>query len=108
MAQSTKSLTDRSPARPQPLPVIADGIPSILQSLPQWVCWRYVLRQDAAGKAKWTKVPVNAQTGRNAKVDDPGTWSTCAAALDFYHRLRDDLAGVGFVFTESDPFSGID
>jgi putative DNA primase/helicase len=65
------------------------AIPDELKSLPRWVDWRTVLRDD-----KPTKVPVDPNTGANASSNNPQTWSTFAKALA---RLdTDSIAGIGF------------
>lgn len=61
--------------------------PSELMDKPNWVCWRYHKRGS-----KRTKRPYHPD-GRNAKSNDPSTWSTleaCSAANGF--------DGVGFMF----------
>ena len=80
----------------------ADGIPAELRGLPQWVVWRFEAVNDRA-----TKVPYQSATpARRASSTDPATWSTYAAAVDA--AAADDVAGIGFVFTKDDPYSGID
>ena len=77
-------------------------IPRELQDLQQWVCWKYV---DRGGKP--TKVPINARYGWNADSSDPSTWSTFIQALVAFEEV-DDYAGIGFVFSDTDPYCGID
>jgi putative DNA primase/helicase len=67
----------------------------------QWVAWKWAERDG-----KPTKVPVNPKTGGNAAADNPATWNTYEAATRAVKRFN--AAGVGFVFTDSDPFSGVD
>jgi putative DNA primase/helicase len=86
---------------PHPLLVLVDHIPAELQAYWQWVAWMYVLRGG-----KWTKVPINPKTGREAKSNDPRTWASLEIALSC--AQRDHLAGVGFVFTDDDPYAGVD
>jgi putative DNA primase/helicase len=69
--------------------------------LPQWVCWRAELRE---GKA--TKIPYSPGSRSRARSDDPATWGTLSEAKKAA-RAR-DLDRIGFVFTESDPFCGVD
>lgn len=69
-------------------------IPGSLRRLPQWVTWNSETREGRP-----TKVPYSLN-GTRASSTNPATW--CAF---------DDVAGherIGFVFTESDPFVGID
>src|SRR6266487_319918 len=86
----------------------ADLKPSALEELrmyAQWVCWRYGAIEQATGKRK--KIPLNPKTGGQASVSNRDTWGTYdqAQALKARARLVD---GIGFVFSSSDPFIGID
>jgi putative DNA primase/helicase len=78
-----------------------ERIPAELRALPQWLCWRRELR---AGKP--TKVPVDSHTGGPASSADPATWSRFDDAVAAMARYGCD--GVGFVFSEADPYAGID
>jgi putative DNA primase/helicase len=71
-------------------------IPSEMKKRKQWVCF------DSE------KRPVDPKKERisYASVTNPETWGTFEQAVDAYHRFR--LRGIGFVFTENDPFVGID
>ncbi len=74
-----------------------DNFPDEITALPQWVLWERV-----GGK----KLPLQIN-GRRASSTDPTTWSTfgeARAALQAQGRA----AGLGFVFTDNDPFVGID
>lgn len=77
------------------------SIPGALRTLAQWVVWRYEVR---AGRA--TKVPYRPRTSRRASVTDRSTWGSYEEAVEVYDR--DGFAGVGFVFSEHDPFCGVD
>ncbi|WP_257301055.1 hypothetical protein [Haloarchaeobius sp. FL176] len=79
--------------------VDADAIPAALRDYPQWVCWRAKERDG-----KMTKVPIDPQTGSFASVSDPETWSLYEVALG----ASEAEDGLGFVFTEDDPFVGVD
>lgn len=74
------------------------AIPQELRALNQWVRWKFEKR----GKDKPTKVPLTV-TGQYAKSDDPATWATFGAAVE-----SDAGDGIGFVFSEGDPYCGID
>src|SRR5690606_11402118 len=77
-------------------------IPQELRTLAQWVLWRLEMRDG-----KWTKVPLNPRTLTRANSTDPATWSTfdeALAALDHYETVN----GIGFVFSEDDPYTGVD
>jgi rubrerythrin len=82
-----------------------DAIPEVLKSRRQWVTWTY--QGDVDPKTnKQKKVLKNPHTGGNAQSDNPQTWSTykhaCNAAKQRNH------AGIGFVFTDNDPYVGVD
>lgn len=69
----------------------------------QWVGWEY---GEPRKNGKHEKIPINPRTGRRAKTDDPKTWGTFEEAIRQVGELG--LDGIGFVFTENDPFIGID
>ncbi len=77
---------------------IADNIPRELTAYRQWILWAY---QERDGKR--TKVPLTP-TGALASVTDPQAWVSFDEAVAAAPRF----AGIGFVFTEHDPFVGID
>jgi putative DNA primase/helicase len=83
----------------QLLPVRAESISEELTVRPQWVVWR------AVGD-KPDKVPYSARTGHRASSTDLLTWSTFQEALETYES--GEYAGVGFVFSSADPYTGID
>lgn len=78
---------------------MSDIVP--MRDLRQWVCWRAEERN-----AKSTKVPYSPVTGSRAASNDPTTWATLAQAREA--AQKDRYEGIGFVFTESDPFCGAD
>lgn len=78
------------------------AIPSELKALPQWLCWKYEHR----GSLKPTKVPLNPKNGMAASVTDYSTWGTFAEAKAAYDACH--CSGIGFVFTENDPYCFID
>jgi putative DNA primase/helicase len=79
--------------------VKVEGIPEELRVRPQWVVWK------AVGD-KPDKVPYSARTGRRASSTDLLTWSTFQEALEAYDD--GEYAGLGFVFSSADPYTGID
>jgi primase-polymerase (primpol)-like protein len=103
-----KAAFERAAKRPVALEVVAANIPHALRGLPQWVCWKFVRVEGRDGDRIWTKVPVRAATGKNARSNDPTTWAPFADAHGYYRAHRPAVAGVGFVFSESDPFCGVD
>ncbi len=79
-----------------------ENIPQELREYPQWVCWKFGEREGG----KPTKRPHTPATGNLASVtnlDDWGTFDEAALAHD-----RGGYDGIGFVFTDRDPFTGID
>jgi putative DNA primase/helicase len=79
------------------------GIPDELKALRQWVVWRYEARP---GKDKPAKRPHSPRTGRPARTDVPATWGAWPQALARYQH--GGWQGLGFVFTATDPYAGID
>lgn len=79
------------------------NVPQELQNTPQWVAWHL----KNAGEGRLAKVPVDAKTGRPAAVNQPETWSTFPVALA-YAQGSPTAQGVGFVFCDADPYTGID
>jgi hypothetical protein len=83
------------------IPPNFSNIPQELKDRPQWVCWKKVVRDG-----KETKIPVNPHTGGQAAVDKPATHAPYDMALAAANNNGN--AGIGFVFTTNDPFTGID
>jgi hypothetical protein len=103
-----KAAFERTPQKPVALSVIADNIAPCLRELQQWVAWEYVLKKDGDGNPYWTKILKDVYTGRNAKSNDPSTWTAFDDALAYYQAHRSTISGIGFVFSADDPFCGID
>lgn len=77
------------------------AVPSEMKSHISWICWRFEVGE---GSTKLKKVPYNPIAGVRASVTNPQDWTTFYTALSKCH-LYD---GLGFVFSETDPFTGID
>lgn len=77
-----------------------ENIPKELIEHDQWVAWKY---EERNGKV--TKPPYDPKTGKRASHNDPSTWGTFKDAVK---ALDKGFDGIGFVFTENDPFCGID
>jgi putative DNA primase/helicase len=92
-------MTEKVAPNKQLLLVKVESIPEELRVRPQWVVWK------AVGD-KPDKVPYSARTGRRASSTDLLTWSTFQEALEAYEN--GDYAGLGFVFSSADPYTGID
>lgn len=76
------------------------NIPTELKELKQWVMWRKV---EKGGKT--TKIP--HQTNRSfASATKKETWNTFDAVCEAMNS--GNFSGIGFVFTENDPYVGID
>jgi len=109
-------------ASPRPMPTedsLLGAIPPELLALPQWVAWWSVageghpvrlpngrLTGALKAQAKPHKLPINPLTGGLAASTRSTTWSSAKNARAAVERWS--LTGVGFVFTEGDPYSGID
>lgn len=79
------------------------NIPSELQRLPQWVCWKYTTKANG----ERTKTPVRAQDGANASSTNPTDWTTFGLAVKAYDNTP-SIDGIGFVFTKEAGYIGID
>lgn len=76
----------------------------------QFIC--YVLSPSETRPGKTDKFPVDHRTGRvpkkgNGGAHDPAIWTDHATAIAAAKRYGDKF-GVGFVFTEADPFWFLD
>lgn len=81
---------------------LLDNLPEALKARRQWVVWKY----EDHGKPKSDKVPYNLRTGQKAKSNDSTTWAMFDEAVTAFHRGGFD--GIGFVFSEHDPYVGVD
>jgi primase-polymerase (primpol)-like protein len=79
------------------------SFPAELGARNQWVNWKLTQRKR---DAKPTKIPYDAKTGGNAKSTDPKTWASLQEALERVSQGGYD--GVGYVFSEDDPYTGIE
>lgn len=73
---------------------------------PQFVAWRIEQRLNSAGLLVPTKVPYSPITGYGASSADPSHWGTYDQAVK--HQQAMGMDGIGFVFTERDPFFFLD
>ena len=84
--------------------VTETSIPQDLRDISQWVVFRIEPNDDG----KPTKKPYQAKNTRAlASSTNRGTWATYEQACDAVERDR-SLSGIGFVFTVSDEYMGID
>lgn len=79
----------------------ASTLPSAIVDRDQWVCWR---TQERDGKP--TKVPINPVSSRFGSATNPDSWTDFETARET--ALSTSADGIGFVFTEDDPFVGVD
>jgi hypothetical protein len=75
-----------------------DLIPQELKDRNQWIVWKMIQRGG-----KDTKVPFQP-SGITARSDDPTTW----ASFDDCVKVVGSYSGLGYVFSERDPYCGID
>jgi hypothetical protein len=91
------------------------NIPIELRQLPQWIVWRLEIKENG----KPSKVPYSLKTMRKASVTEPNDWCSFANIQYFSYNSHipveptipievTGFTGIGFVFTDSDDFSGID
>jgi hypothetical protein len=83
--------------------VNVENIPRSLQERPQWVCWKSIPKSTG----KPIKKPINALNGSLTDYTNPKNWATFEKALGAYNRNK-SYAGIGYVFSEGDPYTGID
>ena len=81
--------------------LLSESVPRRLTELVQWVGWQ---KRDREGKP--TKLPINPITGETARVDLSATWGSFEQACQAFEQHGVD--GIGFVFSEGDPYCGID
>jgi hypothetical protein len=74
------------------------AVPDDLIERDQWVVW---------GRQHETKVPYSTR-GYKASSTEPRDWASYETALAAWQANPQRYAGIGFVFTKSDPFAGID
>lgn len=82
---------------------IIANFPQALRDLEQWVVWRLEHRPN---EKKPTKVPYNAMTGAKAESDNTLTWTSFDNACRAL--LASSYNGLGFMFSEYDPYAGVD
>lgn len=76
-----------------------------LGPLPQWLCWQ--MEPPRGDSPKPVKMPYSPISGRHASTTASADWVDLNAALDARDE-HPEWSGVGFVFTERDPYVGVD
>lgn len=95
------------------------AIPEELKSRPQWIAWLSIRgegRPAMLPNGAWTsvlkaaakphKLPINPRTGGLASTTRPATWASFQKAVAAARKWL--LTGIGYVFSKSDPYSGVD
>ncbi|MEI8195739.1 MAG: hypothetical protein WCI73_07510, partial [Phycisphaerae bacterium] len=78
------------------------AIPQSLKDRPQWVAWRFEIRNG-----KETKIPIDPHRGGKACSNDASTWGTFEETLQLLAQ-RPDLQGIGYMFSGEDGVAGVD
>ena len=95
------------------------AIPTELRTMNQWVAWWSVVgtgkpvklpngkftREPLKKQDKPHKLPLNPHTGGLAATTWPATWGSFDQALAAVRKWS--LSGIGYVFTGTDPYSGV-
>ena len=81
--------------------LVWQNVPAALRQRPQWVVWRQVRRDGTL-----TKLLYNPRTDVPAKANDRTTWATFAEACACAEHSG--YAGIGYVFSAEDPYTGVD
>jgi putative DNA primase/helicase len=83
--------------------VVPSNIPKELKQIDQWVAWKMVEKNG-----KKSKIPIDPNTGKNASVREPKTWSSFERAFEYFKNHESQMGGIGFVVSKDDQFVGID
>src|SRR5919198_4877328 len=76
----------------------SEGILAELQPYSHFVTWIRTSQNK--------KIPYNPITNEPASTTNPDTWGTLQESLEALRTGR--YYGIGFVFSEDDPFTGVD
>lgn len=82
---------------------LQDNVPGELRAKRQWMAWR---KGHAKPDGRFDKPPVSLLHGCGDSTNNPSDWGTFEDALAF--ARREGLPGIEFVFTEKDPYCGLD
>jgi primase-polymerase (primpol)-like protein len=78
------------------------NIPEELRQRRSWVNWKRIIRDGVP-----TKLPVQPD-GTAASSTDAATWAAFEAVVEAFRVRPESFAGIGFVFSDADPYCGID
>lgn len=89
--------------QPRLFPILR-RVPEMLRAWPHWVNWR-ANPAEKGGVVKYRKIPIDPNTGRNARTNDPKTWAPFDAAAARWAQGGPDAfpvqcAGVGVILGE--------
>lgn len=79
-----------------------DAIPQELKALKRWGVFKKIWKPE---RGKYTKIPYDAETGKEGRSNDESTWTDFATALTAFRR-DEEYAGLAFFFKP--PYIGID
>ena len=79
------------------------NVPEELKARRQWMAWR---RGKTKADGRFDKPPVSLRGGFDGSTNNSEDWGTFEEAVAFAERHG--LPGVEFVFTEDDPYCGVD
>lgn len=82
-----------------------DNIPKELTQYDSWICWRE--DPPRSELAKPCKTPIAPKKMSLGKVNESKDWTSFKDAIAVYSKHK-QLTGIGFVFSEADPYTGID
>lgn len=80
-----------------------DNVPLELKQMKQWVCYRAIQKGERVAK-----VPVHPSNGKAMDINNKENWFTFAEVVQEIINGNEHVSGIGFVFSESDPYVGID
>jgi putative DNA primase/helicase len=105
-----EAIGDPSRCKMQPIPLHSGGmgvrfdlIPEELKAVPHWMPWKFGNKPDKKGK--FPKIPCDAK-GYGKDYTNPANWMTSEQAVASCNGCQFD--GIGYVFSEDDPFTGVD
>lgn len=83
-------------------------LPASFQPLAQYKQFIvYILQPSTKRAGKTDKLPIDYKTGRTHNAHDPAIWLTAQEAIEAVKNFSTNC-GVGFVFTDTDPFWFLD